>query len=103
MLIESRSKGFLLEHFRWVPNKFINDKFDEHAHYYGAFFAIDEAERQYDSSPTIQPYQRLKTRRCPLLKPERLMYLYEEEGYDLKGLKEEMHNANARWQKEESE
>lgn len=96
------SKARLLERFDWVPSRFIHDTFRQHAHYYGAFFAIVEADRKRGGSIDA-PFQNLKAKRSVSSKPEQVMASLEAEGHDFEGLKEEMRNADARWQKEESE
>ena len=101
MLTRFYSKARLMERFDLVPLKFISDTFKQHAHYYGAFFAIDEADRRCDGS-VKPPFQRLKAKRTVGSRPEQVMASLEAEGHDFEGLKEEMRNADARWQKEES-
>ncbi len=101
MLTRCYSKTCLLERFNWIPSRFINDTFRQHAHYYGAFFAIVEADRKCDGS-IDPPFQSLKARRSVSTKVEQIIASLETEGHDFEGLKEEMRNADARWQKEES-
>ncbi len=94
------SKARLSERFDMVPTKFIQEAFKEHSHFYGAFFAIDLAERtRFDA--TGQPFQRLKSKRVSNLKSEQIMASLETEGYGFAGLREEMRTAEARWQKAE--
>lgn len=91
-----------MERFDWVPSRFIHDAFKQHAHYYGAFFAIDHADRKNEGAADPS-FQRLKFKRSVTAKPEQVMASLEAEGHDFEGLKEEMWNADARWQKEEGE
>ena len=100
MLTSLHSKARLSERFHWVPTKFITEAFKEHSHFYGAFFAIDEADRKRDNSIGL-PFQRLKSKRCSNIKSEEIMASLEAQGYDFEGLREEVRTAEARWQKEE--
>ena len=100
MLTRLHSKGRLSERFHWVPTKFINEAFKEHSHFYGAFFAIDAADRKRDDS-IGSPFQKLKSKRSSNVKSEQVMISLEAEGYDFEGLREEIRTAEARWRKEE--
>ena len=79
---------------------FIYNTFNEHSHYYAAFFAIEEAERTQDKTPG-QPFKKLKTRRVSSVKSEQVMASLEAEGHDFLGLREEMRAAETRFQKKE--
>ena len=85
-----------------VPAKFIDAIFKEHSHFYGAFFAIEQAYRTH-SNASPQPFQKLKSRRVSAMKSEQIMASFEGEGHSFEGLREEMRAAESRWQKAEGE
>lgn len=91
----------LNEAFEYVPSKFINEKFKEHSHYYGAFFAILAAER---SIPTAvkRPFTPLRARRVSSGKTSAaLMIELREEGYEFEELKREIDSAQQRRNREQ--
>lgn len=75
--------------------------FKEHGHYYGAFFAILEAERGYDHSRN-PAFTKLKTRRVTSgVNSTILMANLEMVGHDFETLKKEMDSAFQRKKREE--
>ena len=96
-----RRKVALNEAFDYVPTKFINEKFKEHGHYYGAFFAILEAQRSIRTAinPSFVP---LKTRRVTTGRTSAAMMVeLREEGYEFEELKREIDSAQQRRNREE--
>lgn len=95
------SKAALNEAFEYVPAKFINEVFKEHGYYYGAFFAILEAERGYDIA--VQPlFTRLKSRRVTNAEDSQsLMSHLQLDGFDFENLRREMVSAFHRRKRED--
>ena len=94
-------KVALHEAFEFVPSKFINEKFKEHSHYYGAFFAILAAER---SIPTAvnPPFAPLRARRVSSGKTSAAMMIeMREDGYEFEELKREIDSAQQRRNREQ--
>ena len=94
-------KVALHEAFEYVPSKFINEKFKEHSHYYGAFFAILAAER---SIPTAvnPPFAPLRARRVSSGRTSAaLMIELREDGYEFEELKREIDSAQQRRKREQ--
>lgn len=90
-------KVALQEAFEYVPTKFINGKFKEHSHYYGAFFAILEAERSINP-----PFVQLKTRRAASGRiSAAMMAELRADGYEFEELKREIDSAKQRRKREE--
>ena len=94
------SKLALNAHFNSVPTKYISDIFKAHPNYYEAFFVVEKADRENDGSPAA-PFVRIKIRRPPGMSLSRTMQMYENAGHDLEDLKQEMREAEQRWQKEQ--
>lgn len=91
----------LHEAFEFVPSKFINEKFKEHSHYYGAFFAILAAER---SIPTAvnPPFAPLRARRVTSGKTSAAMMIeMRQDGYEFEELKREIDSAQQRRNREQ--
>ena len=90
-------KVALQEAFEYVPTKFINEKFKEHGHYYGTFFALLEAERSL--SP---PFAKLKARRVTSGRTSAAMMIeLRADGYEFEELKMEIDSAQQRRKREE--
>ncbi len=97
----SHRKVALHEAFEYVPSKFINEKFKEHSHYYGAFFAILEAERSLRTAIN-PPFALLRARRVtPGRTSAALMVELREDGYEFEELKREIDSAQQRRNREE--
>ena len=80
---------------------FINAKFKEHGYFYGAFFAILKAEREYDSV-SKEPFSRLKSRRISnALDSNSLMANLQAAGFSFEALKKEIDSALQRRKREE--
>ncbi len=95
------SKVALQEAFDFVPAKFISDTFKEHGHYYGSFFAILEAEREYNPAGK-PPFVKLKTRRANNGEDaQTLMGRLQMAGFDLEALKKETDSALQRRKRED--
>ena len=93
----SRRKVALQEAFEYVPTKFINEKFKEHGHYYGTFFALLEAERSL-----IPPFVKLKARRVTHSRTSVAMMIeLRAEGYEFEELKMEIDSAQQRRKRDE--
>lgn len=91
----------LHEAFEFVPSKFINEKFKEHSHYYGTFFAILEAERAVRTAIN-PPYAPLKARRVTSGRTSAAMMVeLREDGYEFEELKREIDSAQQRRNREE--
>ena len=91
----------LQEAFEYVPSKFINEKFKEHSHYYGTFFAILEAERSI-STAVKPPFAPLKSRRVTSGRTSAAMMVeLREDGYEFEELKREIDSAQQRRNREE--
>lgn len=85
-----------------VPTKFITEKFKEHSHYYGTFFAVLEAER---SIKTVinPPFVPLRARRVTSGRTSAaLMVELREDGYEFEELKREIDSAQQRRTRENS-
>lgn len=94
-------KVALQEAFDYVPHKFINEKFKEHGHYYGAFFAILEAQRS-TRTPMVPPFAPLKTRRVTTGRSSAAMMIeLRQDGYEFEELKREIDAAQQRRNREE--
>ena len=94
-------KVALHEAFEYVPSKFINEKFKEHSHYYGAFFAILEAERSLRTAIN-PPFVLLRARRVTSARTSAaLMIELREDGYEFEELKREIDSAQQRRNREE--
>lgn len=90
------AKAALQEAFEYVPSKFINEKFKEHSHYYGTFFAILEAERSIKTAVN-PPFAALKARRVTSGRTSTAMMVeLSEDGYDFEELKREIDSAQQR-------
>lgn len=97
----SYSKVALHEAFDYVPSKFINEKFKEHGHYYGAFFAILEAQRSVRTAIN-PPFAPLRARRFSSGRTSAaLMVELREDGYEFEELKREIDSAQQRRSREE--
>ena len=97
----SLRKVALHEAFDYVPSKFINEKFKEHGHYYGAFFAILEAQRSLRTAIPA-PFAPLRARRPASGKTSAAMMVEKrEEGYEFEELKREIDSAQQRRTREE--
>ena len=97
----SRRKVALQEAFEYVPSKFINEKFKEHSHYYGAFFAILEAERSL-ATAKIPPFVRLRARRVTSGRTSAAMMVeLRQDGYEFEELKREIDSAQQRRNREQ--
>jgi len=84
-----------------VPIKFIQDIFKEHGHYYGAFFAILKAEREYNPS-TREPFSKLnQKRRGNGPDAKTLMSNLQMAGFGFEALKKEMDSALQRRKRED--
>ena len=95
------SKVALNEAFEYVPSKFINEKFKEHSHYYGTFFAILEAERSIRTAVN-PPYAPLRSRRVTSGRTSAaLMVELRQDGYEFEELKREIDSAQQRRNREE--
>lgn len=91
----------LHEAFEFVPSKFINEKFKDHSHYYGTFFAILEAERAVRTAIN-PPYAPLKARRVTSGRTSAAMMVeLREDGYEFEELKREIDSAQQRRNREE--
>ncbi|KAK0512374.1 hypothetical protein JMJ35_005502 [Cladonia borealis] len=95
------AKIALQEAFELVPAKFIDAMYKEHHHYYGAFFAILEAERGL-SSARPPPFAPLKSRRVSTKSSAAIMAQLEQDGFDFENLKKEIDSAFQRRKKDES-
>lgn len=94
-------KAALHEAFDYVPSKFINEKFKEHGHYYGAFFAVLEAQRSIRTAIT-PPFAPLRARRVTTGRSSAAMMIeLREEGYEFEELKREIDSAQQRRNREE--
>lgn len=94
-------KVALHEAFENVPSKFINEKFKEHSHYYGTFFAVLEAERSLRTAIN-PPYAPLRARRVTSGRTSAaLMVEMRENGYEFEELKREIDSAQQRRNREE--
>lgn len=83
----------LQEAFTFVPTKFLESTFKEHNHYYGAYFAILEAERGLKAG-AIPRFDRLKTKRGnSRVTSAMMMEELRQEGFDFDGLKQEIDSA----------
>lgn len=90
-------KVALQEAFPLVPSKFIVEKFKEHSHYYGTFFAILEAEKSMNP-----PFTLLRARRVTSGKTSAAMMVeLREDGYEFEELKREIDSAQQRRIREE--
>ena len=97
----SLRKLALHEAFDYVPSKFINEKFKEHGHYYGAFFAILEAQRSLRTAVSA-PFAPLRARRFTSGKTSATMMIeLRENGYEFEELKREIDSAQQRRNREE--
>ena len=97
----SRRKVALHEAFDYVPSKFINEKFKEHGHYYGAFFAILEAQRSLRTAGSAL-FAPLRARRFISGKTSATMMVeLREDGYEFEELKREIDSAQRRRNREE--
>jgi len=86
-----------------IPSRYIHDTFNQHQHYYGAFFAIDKVERSYGSS-NPPPYARLKSKRVNTSSTSvELMSKWRPEGNGREELKQEIDAAKQRERKEDGE
>lgn len=95
------AKVALNEAFEYVPSKFINEKFKEHSHYYGTFFAILEAERSIRTAVN-PPYAPLRSRRVTSGRTSAaLMVELRQDGYEFEELKREIDSAQQRRNREE--
>ena len=74
--------------------------YKEHHHYYGAFFAILEAERGL-SSARHPPFAPLKSRRVSTKSSTAIMAQLEQNGFDFENLKKEIDSAFQRRKKDE--
>ena len=101
LLMVKNRKLALQEAFELVPAKFIDAMYKEHHHYYGAFFAILEAERGLSSArpPLFAP---LKSRRVSTKSSAAIMAQLEQDGFDFENLKKEIDSAFQRRKKDES-
>lgn len=91
----------LNEAFEYVPSKFINEKFKEHSHYYGAFFAILAAERSIPMAVN-PPFTPLRARRVSSGKTSAAMMIeMRQEGYEFEELKREIDSAQQRRNREQ--
>lgn len=91
----------LHEAFELVPSKFINEKFKEHSHYYGAFFAILAAERSI-STAVNPPFAPLRARRVSSGKTSAAMMVEMRlDGYEFEELKREIDSAQQRRNREQ--
>ena len=80
----------LIEAFQSVPIRFIESVFKEHSHFYGAYFAILEAERSHGSA-AVPPYDKLRSKRGRVRTTSLiLMDQLRQEGHDFDGLKQEI-------------
>ena len=94
-------KVALHEAFAYVPSKFINEKFKEHGHYYGAFFSILEAQRSIRTA-AIPPYAPLRARRVSSGRTSAaLMIDLSQDGFEFEELKREIDSAQQRRNREE--
>ena len=94
-------KVALHEAFDYVPSKFINEKFKEHGHYYGAFFAVLEAQRSIRAAVN-PPFAPLRARRVTTGRSSAAMMIeLREEGYEFEELKREIDSAQQRRNREE--
>lgn len=76
-----------------MPTKFIDSTFKEHNHYYGAYFAILEAERGLATAAN-PPFDRLRSRRAnPRITSTIMMETLRQEGFEFDGLKQEIDSA----------
>ena len=100
LLIVKNRKLALQEAFEFVPAKFIDTMYKEHHHYYGAFFAILEAERGL-SSARPPPFAPLKSRRVSTKSSAAIMAQLEQDGFDFENLKKEIDSAFQRRKKDE--
>ena len=100
LLIFQNRKIALQEAFELVPAKFIDAMYKEHHHYYGAFFAILEAERGL-SSARPPPFAPLKSRRVSTKSSAAIMAQLEQDGFDFENLKKEIDSAFRRRKKDE--
>lgn len=97
----SRRKVALHEAFDYVPSKFINEKFKEHGHYYGAFFAILKAQRSLRTAGSAL-FAPLRARRFISGKTSATMMVeLREDGYEFEELKREIDSAQRRRNREE--
>ena len=101
LLMVKNRKLALQEAFELVPAKFIDAMYKEHHHYYGAFFAILEAERGL-SSARPPPFAPLKSRRVSTKSSAAIMAQLEQDGFDFENLKKEIDSAFQRRKKDES-
>lgn len=101
LLMVKIRKLALQEAFELVPAKFIDAMYKEHHHYYGAFFAILEAERGL-SSARSPPFAPLKSRRVSTKNSAAIMAQLEQDGFDFENLKKEIDSAFQRRKKDES-
>lgn len=98
---QSRRRIALQEAFEYVPSKFINEKFKEHSHYYGAFFAILQAERSF-ATAINPPYVHLKARRVASGRTSAAMMVeLRQDGYEFEELKREIDSAQQRRNREQ--
>ena len=94
-------KVALHEAFAYIPSKFINEKFKEHGHYYGAFFAILEAQRSIRTAIN-PPFAPLRARRFTSGRTSAAMMVeLREDGYEFEALKREIDSAQQRRSREE--
>ena len=94
-------KVALHEAFDYIPSKFINEKFKEHGHYYGAFFALLEAQRSLRTAKN-PPFAPLRARRVASGRSSAAMMVeMREEGYEFEELKREIDSAQQRRNREE--
>ena len=101
MLTMYLRKVALHEAFDYVPSKFINEKFKEHGHYYGAFFAILEAQRSLRTAVSA-PFAPLRARRFTSGKTSATMMIeLREDGYEFEELKREIDSAQQRRNREQ--
>ena len=100
LLMMKNRKLALQEAFELVPAKFIDAMYKEHHHYYGAFFAILEAERGL-SSARPPPFAPLKSRRVSTKSSAAIMAQLEQDGFDFENLKKEIDSAFQRRKKDE--
>ena len=100
LLTLKNRKIALQEAFELVPAKFIDATYKEHHHYYGAFFAILEAERGL-SSVRPPPFAPLKSRRVSTKSSAAIMAQLEQDGFDFENLKKEIDSAFQRRKKDE--
>ncbi|KAK4693198.1 hypothetical protein P7C71_g4153, partial [Lecanoromycetidae sp. Uapishka_2] len=96
------AKLALQEAFQFVPTKFIESTFKEHNHYYGAYFAILEAERGL-ASAVNPPFDRLRSKRAnSKTTAARMIEELRQDGFDFDGLKQEIDSAFQRRKRDDA-